>query len=272
MIRGASKEDREAWKLPVDTSGFKYLDSPGAVTTIEGVDDAKDFKEVCDAMTAVKIGKELQQSIFSIVSAALWLGNVTFVAKNDDETRVNMDEAFQNVCELLGVPPERLVFALTHRLMTVGQETYEKNLNLEKSIDTRDALAKALYAAVFGLIVDRINMSLASEKRLSGKFISILDIYGFESFKKNSFEQLCINYANERLQQQFNKHLFKLEQVCWPASCSALLICHGLLLLWLLICPCAYHTPCHAAHSNICVSHTKLYAQALQRVLWLCSV
>jgi Myosin head (motor domain) len=175
-------------------------------------------------MSTVRIDEALQKDIFRIVSAVLWLGNVTFVAKNDDETRVNMDEAFNNVSELLGVPPERLVFALTHRLMTVGNETYEKTLNLEKSVDTRDALAKALFAAVFSLIVDRINSSLASEKRLSGKFISILDIYGFESFKKNSFEQLCINYANERLQQQFNKHLFKLEQVllpCFPEFSAA---------------------------------------------------
>ena len=78
-----------------------------------------------------------------------------------------------------------------------------------------------LYASLFSYIVECINESLASEKRLSGKFIAILDIYGFESFAKNSFEQLCINYANERLQQQFNKHLFKLEQVRSHAHSAA---------------------------------------------------
>lgn len=214
MIRGASEEDRAAWRLPDGISGFKYLSGVGAVTTIDGVDDAAEFKDVRDAMTAVHIEPDIQHSIFKIVAAVLWLGNVTFNAKNDDETHVVVDDAFTNVSELLGVPPERLIFALTHRLMTVGKETYEKTLNFDNAMDTRDALAKALYAALFSFIVDRVNASLASEKRLSGKFISILDIYGFESFTKNSFEQLCINYANERLQQQFNKHLFKLEQVC----------------------------------------------------------
>lgn len=71
---------------------------------------------------------------------------------------------------------------------------------------------QVLYEAVFTFLVDRINRTLGTRATLTGKFIAILDIYGFESFQTNSFEQLCINYANERLQQQFNKHLFKLEQ------------------------------------------------------------
>jgi myosin-5 len=81
-----------------------------------------------------------------------------------------------------------------------------------QAIDTRDALAKSLYASLFEWLVEQINKSLSVGKRRTGRSISILDIYGFESFDRNSFEQFCINYANERLQQHFNRHLFKLEQ------------------------------------------------------------
>ena len=84
--------------------------------------------------------------------------------------------------------------------------------SFHQAIDTRDALAKSIYASLFDWIVDQINISLGAGKRRTGRSISILDIYGFESFTKNSFEQFCINYANERLQQHFNRHLFKLEQ------------------------------------------------------------
>lgn len=273
MLRGATPEERTAWKLPQKLETFRYLSGTGAVTTIEGVDDAADFRDVRAAMTAVKIPPDLQHDLFRVVSAVLWLGNVTFVAQSDDAVRVETDEAFATCCELLAVPAAALEFALTHRLMTVASETYEVPLNMGNALDTRDALAKVppcptfylqpapptilsgvclsalarllgvlrrcagrwarsmqlvalprsgrgsvhvwpqvIYASLFSYIVDCINLNLATEKRLSGKFIAILDIYGFESFAKNSFEQLCINYANERLQQQFNKHLFKLEQ------------------------------------------------------------
>nr|GMC47536.1 myosin-2 isoform X1 [Ipomoea batatas] len=85
-------------------------------------------------------------------------------------------------------------------------------VNFIQAIDTRDALAKFVYASLFDWVVDKINTSLAMGKQHTGRSINILDIYGFESFKNNGFEQFCINYANERLQQHFNRHLFKLEQ------------------------------------------------------------
>jgi myosin V len=144
LLRGATPQERAAWKLPACLEEFKYLNGKGAVTSIDGIDDASDFRAVRAAMTAVNISEVLQHSMFSIVSAVLWLGNVSFTAKNDDEVHVNKDKAFATACTLLEVPEDKLEFALTHRLMLVGHETYERPLNLGNALDTRDALAKVL--------------------------------------------------------------------------------------------------------------------------------
>uniref|UniRef100_A0A452YH72 Myosin motor domain-containing protein n=1 Tax=Aegilops tauschii subsp. strangulata TaxID=200361 RepID=A0A452YH72_AEGTS len=120
--------------------------------------------------------------------------------------------AAETVSRLLGCSIEDLNLALSKRHMKVNNENIVQKLTLTQATDTRDALAKALYASLFEWLVEQINKSLSVGKRRTGRSISILDIYGFESFDKNSFEQFCINYANERLQQHFNRHLFKLEQ------------------------------------------------------------
>jgi hypothetical protein len=142
MLRGATVQERLAWKLPKRLEDFRYLNGTGAVTSIEGIDDAADFRAVRAAMTAVNITSEQQHAIFSVVSAVLWLGNIAFTAKSDDAVRVEKDEAFTTCSELLALPCSALEFALTHRLMTVGPETYERPLNLGNALDTRDALAK----------------------------------------------------------------------------------------------------------------------------------
>jgi hypothetical protein len=105
-----------------------------------------------------------------------------------------------------------------------GGETIQKRLRLDAAEDARDALAKAVYAALFRWLVNRVNAFLAVGKKVSGTSLSILDIYGFECFTENSFEQLCINYANERLQQQFNRFAACLNAVHW--NCSILYIQH----------------------------------------------
>ncbi|XWS63278.1 hypothetical protein CRYUN_Cryun06bG0081500 [Craigia yunnanensis] len=117
-----------------------------------------------------------------------------------------------NVAKLIGCDTVDLNLALSTRKMRVGNDNIVQKLTLSQAIDTRDALAKSIYACLFEWLVEQINKSLAVGKRRTGRSISILDIYGFESFDRNSFEQFCINYANERLQQHFNRHLFKLEQ------------------------------------------------------------
>ncbi|PHT62898.1 Myosin-2 [Capsicum annuum] len=131
---------------------------------------------------------------------------------NGNNVEVVQSEAVINAATLMGCYANDLMLALSTRRMQAGKDKVVESLTMQQAIDTRDALAKFIYANLFDWIVDKINKSLAMNKEKTGRAISILDIYGFESFEKNSFEQFCINYANERLQQHLNRHLFKLEQ------------------------------------------------------------
>ncbi|PPD83391.1 hypothetical protein GOBAR_DD19680 [Gossypium barbadense] len=200
-----------------------------------------------EALDIVHVSEEDQESVFAMLAAVLWLGNISFnmidnenhVEAVADEKKLNLkdvneykylnqsncyaisgvDDAEQfhivkliNVAQLIGCETVDLNLALSTRKMRVGHDNIIQKLTLSQAIDTRDALAKSIYACLFEWLVEQINKSLAVGKRRTGRSISILDIYGFESFGRNSFEQFCINYANERLQQHFNRHLFKLEQ------------------------------------------------------------
>uniref|UniRef100_A0ACD5U5G8 Uncharacterized protein n=1 Tax=Avena sativa TaxID=4498 RepID=A0ACD5U5G8_AVESA len=191
---------------------YKYL-KQSCCYSIAGVDDAEMFRTVTEAMNIVHISKEDQDNVFAMVSAVLWLGDVSFtIIDNENHVEIIVEEAAETVSRLLGCSIEDLNLVLSKRHMKVNNENIVQKLTLTQATDTRDALAKALYASLFEWLVEQINKSLSVGKRRTGRSISILDIYGFESFDKNSFEQFCINYANERLQQHFNRHLFKLEQ------------------------------------------------------------
>ena len=148
LLRGASAAERTAWRLPAGPSDIRYLSGAGAVHAIDNVDDAAAFAVVRAAMTAVKIPKDLQDRMFAIVSAVLWLGNVQFVATSDDETGVVKDAAFETACALLEVPEATLEFALTHRKVQAGNEAYELPLNMGNALDARDALAKVRCSAM----------------------------------------------------------------------------------------------------------------------------
>ncbi|GAA0155375.1 actin binding motor protein [Lithospermum erythrorhizon] len=191
---------------------FKYL-TQSSCCSISGVDDAEQFRIVEEALDVVHVSKDNQERIFAMVAAVLWLGEVSFTVI-DDENHVKPveDEGLVNVSSLIGCDIEELKLTLSIRKMEVGNENIVQKLTLSQAIDTRDALAKSIYSCLFDWLVEQVNKSLAVGKRRTGRSISILDIYGFESFERNSFEQFCINYANERLQQHFNRHLFKLQQ------------------------------------------------------------
>ncbi|KAK8698691.1 hypothetical protein V6N13_114800 [Hibiscus sabdariffa] len=211
LCAGAPRALREKLNLK-DVDEYKYLKQSNCYS-ITGVDDAVQFHIVKEALDVVHVSKEDQESVFAMLAAVLWLGNVSFtMIDNENHVEAVEDESLINVAKLIECDIADLSLALSTRKMRVGNDNIVQKLTLSQAIETRDALAKSIYACLFEWLVEQINKSLAVGKRLTGRSISILDIYGFESFDRNSFEQFCINYANERLQQHFNRHLFKLEQ------------------------------------------------------------
>ncbi|KAF2558581.1 hypothetical protein F2Q68_00015868 [Brassica cretica] len=211
LCAGASPALREKLNL-TSAKEYNYLRQSNCYS-IKGVDDAERFQAVQEALDIVHVSKDDQESVFAMLAAVLWLGNVSFsIIDNENHAEPESDESLSTVARLIGCNINDLKLALSKRNIKVRNETFVQKLTLSQAIDARDALAKSIYACLFDWLVEQINKSLAVGKRRTGRSISILDIYGFESFNKNSFEQFCINYANERLQQHFNRHLFKLEQ------------------------------------------------------------
>uniref|UniRef100_UPI0037E98C11 unconventional myosin-Vc n=1 Tax=Semicossyphus pulcher TaxID=241346 RepID=UPI0037E98C11 len=190
---------------------FQYTCMGGDIT-IEGVDDKKDMEETRRTFSLLGLKEDFQSDVFKVLAAVLHLGNVEIKTSGGDKSSVPLSDPHLLVfCELLGVSAEGLVRWLSHRRIVLVAETVVKPVSKEKATNARDALAKQIYAHLFDCIITRINTAL----QVPGKqhaFIGVLDIYGFETFDINSFEQFCINYANEKLQQQFNLHVFKLEQ------------------------------------------------------------
>ncbi|XP_071352563.1 unconventional myosin-Va-like isoform X2 [Trachinotus anak] len=153
-----------------------------------------------------------QMEIYQILAAILHLSNVEVKDQSADRSSISPDDVHLMVfCELMGVQCEEMAHWLCHRKLQTTTETYVKSVSKINAVNGRDALAKHIYSRLFSWIVGSINNALKSAAK-QHSFIGVLDIYGFETFDVNSFEQFCINYANEKLQQQFNLHVFKLEQ------------------------------------------------------------
>ncbi|KAG8145014.1 hypothetical protein E2320_013397, partial [Naja naja] len=184
----------------------------GGSPVIDGIDDAKEMLNTRRACTLLGIVDSCQMGIFQILAAILHLGNVSFTSRDADSCTIPpKHEPLRIFCDLMGVEYEQMAHWLCHRKLATATETYIKPISKLQAINARDALAKHIYANLFTWIVDHVNKALQSTVK-QHSFIGVLDIYGFETFEINSFEQFCINYANEKLQQQFNMHVFKLEQ------------------------------------------------------------
>jgi len=208
LITGSTSDEKKQLSLgPMEN--FEYMNKSGCYD-IAGVNDAQEFKDTRNAMTIMGISNEEQQSIFRILAAILHLGNMQFSPAYGEGSEIKDKNTLNTVANLLNVDASQLEKALIEPRILAGRDLVATHLNPEKAGSSRDALTKALYGRLFNWIVKKINLVLAQERK--AYFIGVLDISGFEIFQTNSFEQLCINYTNERLQQFFNNHMFKLEQ------------------------------------------------------------
>ncbi|XP_065497553.1 unconventional myosin-IXa isoform X3 [Caloenas nicobarica] len=234
LLAGASEEERSAFHLkqpeeyhylnqmtkkPLRESWDDYCnDSEPDCFSVEGEDLKHDFERLQLAMEMVGFLPKTRRQIFSLLSAILHLGNIRYKKKTyrDDSIDICNPEILPIVSDLLEVKEEMLFEALvTRKTVTVGEKLILP-YKLAEAVTVRNSMAKSLYSALFDWIVFRINHALLNSKDMEENTktlsIGVLDIFGFEDYENNSFEQFCINFANERLQHYFNQHIFKLEQ------------------------------------------------------------
>ncbi|CAL1678035.1 unnamed protein product [Lasius platythorax] len=220
LLAGASEQEKQLLHLE-SCDRYNYLNKSGCYG-LENIDERHEFSRLKQSMEMVGFTAEKQRRLFAVLSAVLLLGNVEFQPRksyhhHDEAVGVKNPEVVALISELLRVKQETLLAALTAKRARASGETLVINYRLPEAIAARDAMAKCLYGALFDWIVLQVNHALLSKKDTlrdhQGNSIGVLDIFGFEDFKTcNSFEQLCINYANEQLQHYFNQHVFQYEQ------------------------------------------------------------
>ncbi|MED6220130.1 hypothetical protein PIB30_041902 [Stylosanthes scabra] len=227
LLCASPPEDKEKYKLG-DPKSFHYLNQSSCYE-LTGVNAAQEYLSTKRAMEVVGINQEEQEAIFRVIAAILHLGNINFTKSEEEiDSSVLEDEGsklhLQITAELLMCDPSALEDALCRRVMITPEEVIKRSLDPLGATVSRDGLAKTLYSRLFdwyyvnvkcktvhSKLVQKINVSIGQDPD-SKCLIGVLDIYGFESFKNNSFEQFCINFTNEKLQQHFNQHVFKMEQ------------------------------------------------------------
>ncbi|RKF62122.1 Myosin-11 [Erysiphe neolycopersici] len=217
LLRGADRKLRQELCLgELDVDDFTY--TKNGHETISGVSDRDEWNNLIEAFCIMGFSEKEQNSMLKTIAAVLHLGNITveMESRTTDQARLaSHSRVFaENVCNLLGISLEPFMKGLLHPRVKAGREWVEKVQTPEQVRLAIDALAKGIYERTFSDLVNRINKQL--DQTVIGiddsNFIGVLDIAGFEIFEKNSFEQLCINYTNEKLQQFFNHHMFVLEQ------------------------------------------------------------
>ncbi|KAK9736480.1 Unconventional myosin tail, actin- and lipid-binding [Popillia japonica] len=210
LLAGETESELNELMLKRDTSSYYYLNHDSK-SSIDPTSDQKGWNEVKKALDVIDFTSEEQKNIFKIIASILHMGNIGFV-EEEGLSQINNLDPVEKVCKLLECDIEQLKHALTNRTIEARQDVCVTPLNREMAVYARDALSKAIYDRLFTWLVLRLNSSLKSEDTRKNNVMGILDIYGFEVFGKNTFEQLCINFCNEKLQQLFIELTLKSEQ------------------------------------------------------------
>ena len=248
LLTGADDGLLEDLDLAAGVAAFRYLGNRSAQKSRR---DATGFEVTMECLSQIGLKDDDRRVILSFVAATLHLGNIEFEEEGDPEGEGSGESenakitdaslpSLTKACALLGLNEDEVKEAMLTKLLTVGGKTIHKPQNVAQAQDKRDALAKMAYSSLFLWLVGRINETIApsldgrgrgdsvdgfspglrvsSKAKLNAGFIGVLDIYGFEQFDTNGFEQLLINYANEKLQRHFNRHLFEVEQELYESE------------------------------------------------------
>ncbi|XP_058879086.1 unconventional myosin-X-like isoform X1 [Acipenser ruthenus] len=207
LLTGTDREQKEEFHLS-QAENYYYLKQSGC-TADKTINDVETFQDVMTAMKVMQFSNEDIHEILRLLAGVLHLGNIEFMTAGG--AQVSSKSALGRASELLGLDSMQLAEVLTHKSMLLRGEEISTPLTVEQAVDSRDSMAMALYSQCFSWIIKKLNSRIKGKEDF--KSIGILDIFGFENFEVNRFEQFSINYANEKLQEYFNKHIFSLEQL-----------------------------------------------------------
>lgn len=213
MLAGLPNHLKDQLKIS-HAKDYFYL-TQGNNLKSDGRDEKKEFLNLQTAFHTLNFTEKECHSIFQVLAVILHIGNFTFNAVqkgNEEETQISRNMNLKVAISILGVEEKQFIEALTHKTIVVEGTKVVCEMSIEQAMRSRDAFAMSLYNNLFSYVLTTINKSISDHKALKSPSIGILDIFGFEKFTSNSFEQLCINYANEHLQQFFVNHVFKVEQ------------------------------------------------------------
>eukprot|EP01062_Namystynia_karyoxenos_P056631 TRINITY_DN4755_c0_g2_i1.p1 TRINITY_DN4755_c0_g2~~TRINITY_DN4755_c0_g2_i1.p1 ORF type:complete len:1225 (+),score=419.47 TRINITY_DN4755_c0_g2_i1:170-3676(+) len=217
LLAGADEEDRARYHL--DDPQLQWIYKGWASTPEQRESDAAIYREVRDAMTTIGLSPEEQRGVYDLIAGILHFQSVIFEGDREAAVQEGSQPGLALVAQLWGVGQEQLCKELVTTTNVLRGEAIEKKLRADQAVAVRDGLSKALYEKLFLWLIDRMNATLdASDRCAEGQWLGLLDIFGFENFTENSLEQLCINLANEQLQNHYNAHVFQRDMAEYRAE------------------------------------------------------